>query len=85
MRCFLGVAECSAEPQKLVHLMYKPKGGPWLDPVSADTHLAEWQKLLQQVQENSGRCDRPQDLCQKCRHHCTSCDPEYPIRNCSGC
>ena len=26
MGCFLGVAECSAEPLKFVHLTYKPKG-----------------------------------------------------------
>ena len=26
MGCFLGVAECSAEPLKFVHLIYKPKG-----------------------------------------------------------
>lgn len=28
MGCFLGVAECSAEPLKFVHLTYKPKGEP---------------------------------------------------------
>ena len=26
MGCFLGVAECSAEPLKFVHLTYTPKG-----------------------------------------------------------
>ncbi len=26
MGCFLGVAECSEEPLKFVHLTYKPKG-----------------------------------------------------------
>ena len=33
MGCFLGVAECSAEPLKFVHLTYKPKGGARYDTV----------------------------------------------------
>ena len=31
MGCFLGVAECSEEPLKFIHLTYKPKGELFYD------------------------------------------------------
>ena len=41
MGCFLGVAECSAEPLKFVHLTYKPKGRARDLPLSMSPKLKD--------------------------------------------
>ena len=46
MGCFLGVAECSAEPLKFVHLTYKPKGGVRYLPLSLSPELQDTAECL---------------------------------------